>query len=246
MMTVHEVSELTGVSVRALQYYDKIGLLHPAARTAAGYRLYDERDLSRLQQILLFRELEFSLKDIRRILDSPRYDQARALRQQVELLELKRDHLNDLIDMAKRLQTGRMNTMSFKEFDTSKMDEYAARAKASWGDTSAWQEYEQKSAGRTNKDQQALGNDLMLLFVPFGRMAAEGADPASEEAMAQARRVQDFISEHYYRCTDDIFAQLGHAYGAGGEFTDNINQAAGAGAAEFAARAVAACVQGKA
>jgi len=246
MMTVHEVSELTGVSVRTLQYYDKIGLLRPAARTAAGYRLYDEQDLSRLQQILLFRELEFSLKDIKRIVDSPNYDQARALQQQIELLELKRDHINDLISMAQRLKTGRTNTMSFKEFDTSKMDEYAARAKASWGKTPAWKEYEQKSAGRTEKDQQALGNDMMSLFVPFGRMAADGTDPASEEAIAQARLVQDFITEHYYQCTDDIFAQLGRAYGSGGEFTDNINQAAGEGAAEFAARAVDAYVKSRA
>ena len=71
MRTVHEVSELTGVSIRTLQYYDKVGLLRPAARSDAGYRLYDEGDLARLQQILLFRELEFSLKDIRGIIESP-------------------------------------------------------------------------------------------------------------------------------------------------------------------------------
>ena len=67
MMTVKEVSDLTGVSIRTLQYYDKIGLLYPAHRTQAGYRLYDDAALERLQQILLFRELEFSLEDIRKI-----------------------------------------------------------------------------------------------------------------------------------------------------------------------------------
>ena len=73
MMTVNEVSKLTGVSIRTLQYYDRIGLLNPAGRTEAGYRLYDDAALERLQQILLFRELEFPLKDIRKILQSPSF-----------------------------------------------------------------------------------------------------------------------------------------------------------------------------
>ena len=86
MLTVHEVSKLTGVSIRTLQYYDEIGLLSPASYTEAGYRLYDDSALERLQQILLFRELEFPLKEIRRIIDAPDFDQARALEQQIELL----------------------------------------------------------------------------------------------------------------------------------------------------------------
>ena len=68
LLTVHEVSELTGVSVRALHHYDAIGLLRPVERTRAGYRLYGEGDLARLQQIMLFRELEFPLKEIKAII----------------------------------------------------------------------------------------------------------------------------------------------------------------------------------
>ena len=90
MMTVKEVSNLTGVSIRTLQYYDKIGLLHPAHRTQAGYRLYDDAALERLQQILLFRELEFSLEDIRKILKNPDFDREKALEQQITLLTLKK------------------------------------------------------------------------------------------------------------------------------------------------------------
>ena len=92
MMTVKKVSDLTGVSVRTLQYYDKIGLLSPTELTDAGYRLYDNTALERLQQILLFRELEFPLKEIKAILDSPNYDSKKALSQQIELLELKKQH----------------------------------------------------------------------------------------------------------------------------------------------------------
>ena len=86
MMTVHEVSKLTGVSIRALQYYDRIGLLKPAERTQAGYRMYGGADLERLQQILFFRELEFPLKEIARILEDPGFDRKEAVRDQLALL----------------------------------------------------------------------------------------------------------------------------------------------------------------
>ena len=100
MMTVKKVSDLTGVSVRTLQYYDKIGLMSPTELTDAGYRLYDDTALERLQQILLFRELEFPLKEIKAILDSPNFDGKKALSQQIKLLELKKQHLENLINFA--------------------------------------------------------------------------------------------------------------------------------------------------
>ena len=121
MMTVNEVSKRTGVSIRTLQYYDKIGLLRAAGRTEAGYRLYDDAALERLQQILLFRELEFPLRDIRTILDNPNFDRRKALHQQIELLTLKKQHLEDLIRLARTLQTAGGHTMQFKEFDTSRI-----------------------------------------------------------------------------------------------------------------------------
>ena len=91
MMTVNEVSKLTGVSIRTLQYYDTIGLLKPDGYTASDYRLYDDTALERLQQILLFKELEFPLKEIKRIIDAPDFDRDKALSQQIELLTMKKD-----------------------------------------------------------------------------------------------------------------------------------------------------------
>ena len=91
MMTVNEVSKLTGVSIRTLQYYDTIGLLKPDGYTASGYRLYDDTALERLQQILLFKELEFPLKEIKRIIDAPDFDRDKALSQQIELLTMKKE-----------------------------------------------------------------------------------------------------------------------------------------------------------
>lgn len=135
--------------------------------------------------------------------------------------------------------------MSPEPLDARTMDEYAVRAREEWGATSEWEEYERKSAGRTREDDAELGSRMMQLFVPFGEMAARGDDPAGKEAVAQAARVQAFITEHFYRCSDAVFAQLGEAYGAGGEFTRNIDAAAGTGAAEFASRSVAAYVAGR-
>ena len=100
MMTVNEVSKLAGVSIRTLQYYDSIGLLKPPEYTESGYRLYDDAAMERLQQILLFRELEFPLKEIREILDAPNFDRSKALEQQIELLTLKKEHLENLINFA--------------------------------------------------------------------------------------------------------------------------------------------------
>ena len=94
MMTVNEVSKLTGVSIRTLQYYDTIGLLKPIEYTESGYRLYDDTSLERLQQILLFKELEFPLKEIKKIIDAPNFDRNKALEQQIELLTMKKEHLS--------------------------------------------------------------------------------------------------------------------------------------------------------
>ena len=236
MMTVHEVSLLSGVSIRTLQYYDKIGLLPPDRVTEAGYRLYGEKGLERLQQILLFRELAFPLKDIREIVNRPDFDRKKALSQQIELLTLKKEQLESLIAHAREiLETGE-KTMNFDAFDTKKMDEYAARAKAAWGETAAYKEYEKKSEGRSRAEDVALGDRMMAIFAEFGKM--KGGDPASDKAQALAAKLQGFITENYYTCTKEILGGLGKVYAAGGEFTENIDKAGGEGTAVFAAAAI--------
>ena len=238
MMTVHEVHTLTGVSIRTLQYYDRIGLLPPAARTDAGYRLYDDAALERLQQILLFRELEFSLKEIQSILQSPNFDREKALEQQIRLLTLKREHLDNLIAFARGFKQVGGKNMNFSAFDTEKMDAYTAQAKAQWQHTEAYQEFSEKNKGRSKEAEEALARGLMSIFADFGRCKA--ADPASPEAQALVKRLQSYITEHYYRCTSEMLRSLGAMYGAGGEFTENIDRAGGEGTAKFAERAIAA------
>ena len=236
MMTVNEVSKLTGVSIRTLQYYDKIGLLHPAKYTEAGYRLYDDAALETLQQILLFRELEFPLKDIKEIISSPDFDRSRALEQQIELLTLKKEHIENLIDLAKGIKLLGVRKMNFDAFDTSKIDEYAAQAKASWGKTSAYKEFEEKTKGRTKEEDQRVYQGMIDIFGEFGQI--RNTDPGSGEAQALVKKLQDYITEHMYTCTEEILSSLGKMYAGGGDFTTNIDRFGGEGTAVFASKAI--------
>ena len=236
MMTVNEVSKLTGVSIRTLQYYDRIGLLMPAAYTESGYRMYDDTSLERLQHILLFKELQFPLKEIKEILDSSDFDRNRALEQQIELLTLKKEHLENLILFARGIHGLGVRYMDFSVFDTKKMDEYAKQAKENWGKTDAYKEFEEKQKNYSKKDNQKINVELMNLFVEFGNMKILAPD--SEEVQYQVKKLQDFITEHFYTCTDKILAGLGKMYSGGGSITENIDAAGGEGTAEFVAKAI--------
>ena len=240
MMTVHEVSRITGVSIRALHHYDQIGLLRPTAVTEAGYRLYGDAALERLQQILLFRELEFPLEDIRAILDSPDFDRNKALEQQIHLLELRKEHLSNLIRMAREMKESGEISMKFDAFDTQKIDRYAAEAKAAWGKTEAWREYESKSAGRNGEEQAKLNQEMMNIFREFG--AVRNQAPDSAEAAALVRKLQAYITDHYYHCTDAILLSLGQMY-TSESFTENIDRAGGSGTAVFVREAIEAAVR---
>ena len=235
-MTVNEVSKITGLSVRTLQYYDKIGLLSPSGHTDAGYRLYDDTALERLQQIMLFRELEFPLKEIKAIMTDPHFDRRKALDQQIELLKLRREHLDGLIIFAEKIRKTGVKTMDFKAFDTAKLDEYTKRAKEQWGSTAEYKEFEEKSGKRTNADNERLIRETMELFVQFGKMRDRA--PADSEVQAQVKRLQEFFCENFYNCTNEILRGLGKMYAGGGEFTENIDKAGGAGTAEFVHRAI--------
>lgn len=237
MMTVHEVSRLTGVSIRALHHYDRIGLFHPARVTEAGYRLYDDGDLERLQCILLFKELQFPLKEIKGILDSSDFDRNKALDQQITLLEMKKEHLENLIDLARGMKMTGVKNLSFEAFDTKKLDEYARQAKASWGQTPEYREFEVKSKGRTAEENNRISVGMMEIFKEFGSMRE--TDPAGQAAQEQVKKLQDYITEHFYTCSEKILFSLGQMYVGGGSMTENIDKAGGEGTAEFAYRAIA-------
>ena len=236
MKTVREVSKLTGVSVRTLHHYDAIGLLKPTRVTQAGYRLYDDTALQRLQTILLFRELRFPLQEIRTILDTPGFDPMTALDQQIHLLELQRQHLDDLITHARKIQTTGVIPMDFTPYDRRKMDEYAAQAKAKWGKTEAYQEFEEKTAGQTKEQLASTGDKLMDIFREFGALRRLSASDPQVQALVA--RLQGFITANYYNCNNQILRGLGQMYVAGDEMTANIDRAGGEGTAQFAHDAI--------
>ena len=126
--------------------------------------------------------------------------------------------------------------MSFEAFDTKKIDEYAKQAKESWGKTAAYKEYEQKSAGRSQEEQKTINVKMMEIFAEFGKIKDQSPD--GENAVALAKKLQDFITEHFYTCTDEILLSLGAMYAGGGDFTTNIDQVGGEGTAVFADQAI--------
>ena len=231
-MTIHEVSKLAGVSVRTLHHYDAIGLLPPTKLTEAGYRLYDDTALARLQSILLFRELEFPLRTIRRILDDPNFDQAAALEDQIRLLELRQAQLGRLIDLAREtLKTG-VTPMKFDAFDKSELEQYAAEVQKKWGNTAAYQEYAQRE-----KDGAVGDTDgLTACFAKLGTL--KHLSPTAPEVLAAVRELQEFITGHFYTCTPEILAGLGEMYTADDRFRRNIDAAGGEGTAAFAGQAI--------
>ena len=230
MFTVKQISEKTGVSVRALHHYDAIGLLKPAALTDAGYRLYDEAALERLYMILVFRELGLSLKEIAAILDAPDYDRNRALEQQIATMQTKIEKLQNRITFARGILMTGVRNMDFENFDPEGLDDYSRQAKTLYGKTEAYQEYEKRNKG------EAAADGLMAVFAEFG--AFLGADPAAEQVQAQVAKLQQFITAHYYTCTKQILHGLGQMYVADERFKKNIDCAGGEGTAEFVTRAI--------
>ena len=236
MRTVKEISELTGVSVRTLHHYDAIGLLKPTQVTGAGYRLYDDTALERLQTILMFRELRFPLRQIRENLESPALDRRPAVKQQLELLLLQKKRLEELISHAREIIETGEDSMDFSTFDRSEYEEYVREAKRKWGDTQAYREFEEKAGGRTPKEEYETAEGLMAVFAELGKIRKLAPDSA--EAQMLAERLRQYISLHYYDCTPEIFCGLGQMYAADGHIKENIDRAGGEGTAEFAAQVI--------
>ncbi len=232
MKTVHELAAFAGVSVRTLHHYDAVGLLKPTAVTAAGYRLYDDEAAKRLETILLFRELRFPLKEIASLVNDPSFDRTEALRDQLRLLEAERRRLDGIISLCREeIETGG-TTMKLSAFEHAETERLKAEVKEKWGNTAAWRE----SEAHSDEENAKSGEDLMDLFAEFGKLKT--LSPASTEAQAMVKRLKDFITAHYYTCTDEILAGLGEMYVSDERFRLNIDKAGGPGAAAFAAEAI--------
>lgn len=126
--------------------------------------------------------------------------------------------------------------MNFTVFDAKKIDEYSKRAREQWGNTPEYKEYEEKTKNRTKDDEVTVANEFMEIFVEFGQ--TRKMNPSEDQVQAQVKKLQDYITEHFYTCSPKILNGLGRMYAGGGELTENIDAAAGAGTAEFASKAI--------
>lgn len=141
-----------------------------------------------------------------------------------------------MIILAREIEMTGGRTVDFTPFDKTNMDAYAAQAKAIWGNTPQYQEFQEKDKARTPKEQENMVREMMSLFGQLGGVKEQG--PGSDEAQRLVKRLQDFITEHFYTCSDKTLSGLGKMYGSGGEFTKTINDTAGEGTGEFAAAAI--------
>jgi len=230
-MQIKEFAELTGVSVRTLHYYDEIGLLKPSEVDAQnGYRFYDEKSLERMQEILFYRELDFSLKTIAQILSSPDYDKQQALTRQRKLLLAKKERLEQLINALDGLEKGE-GFMKNNEYEKLK-NEYAEEVRQRWGSTDAYKESQQR-----NTDFNKAAVLLDEVFEEFAELNRSGISPDNEAAKIQVEKLQRCITENFYTCTNEILAGLGQMYVADERFKNNIDKH-GEGMAEFVSQCI--------
>ena len=238
-MQINEFAKLTGVSVRTLHYYDEIGLLKPALVDAQnGYRFYDENSLLRMQEILFYRELDFSLKSILEILSSPDYDKQKALAEQRKLLELKKERLERIIDALDGAVKGKVTMAAFdnRDYETARK-QYEIEVKQRWGETDAYKEHRQKTTDYTQDKWQEVNDGLLSVFTKFAECMEKGDSAESDAVQELVKELQDYITVNYYTCTKEILAGLGVMYVADERFKTNIDKN-GDGTAEFVGDAI--------
>ena len=231
-MQIKEFAEQIGVSVRTLHYYDEIGLLKPSEVDAQnGYRFYDERSLERMQEILFYRELDFSLKTIAQILSSPDYDKQQALTWQRKLLFAKKERLERLIDALDSVEKGEGFMKPNNEYEDLK-NKYAEEVRQRWGSTDAYKESQQR-----NTDFSQAASLLDAVFEEFAELDRSGISPDDEAAKIQVERLQQCITDNFYTCKNEILAGLGQMYAADVRFKNNIDKH-GEGTAEFVSQCI--------
>lgn len=231
-MQIKEFAEQIGVSVRTLHYYDEIGLLKPSEVDAQnGYRFYDERSLERMQEILFYRELDFSLKTIAQILSSPDYDKQQALTWQRKLLFAKKERLERLIDALDSMEKGEGFMKPNNEYEDLK-NKYAEEVRQRWGSTDAYKESQQR-----NTDFSQAASLLDAVFEEFAELDRSGISPDDEAAKIQVEKLQRCITDNFYTCTNEILAGLGQMYAADVRFKNYIDKH-GEGTAEFVSQCI--------
>lgn len=240
-MTVHQVAELTGITIRALHYYDEIGLLKPTKADKTKYRLYSENDLEKLQQILFYREVGFSLKEIKELLSAPIYSKREALERHSELLMLRKKKIEELICLVNDTLAGK-NNYSFAAFSNSEIsalqEKYRNEVIERWGSTHEYQEFSTFFSLKAEKERNRKWNDFLMRSQGiFERLAEfQGEEPTLAAVQSIVVEWQEYISENFYPCSDDMLMNLGALYQTDERFSAYINRFATWNVAEFLER----------
>lgn len=223
--TVGEVAGLANVTVRTLHHYDEIGLVSPSGRSGAGYRLYDDRDLERLQQVLFYRELGFPLDHIRALMSAPDFDRGRALREQRALLAAEGERLGAMIraiDTAIAAHEGGI-VMSerdmFEVFGDFRPADHDDEVRARWGDTDAYKQSTARARKYGKDDWLKIKAEAEAIHAAFAAAMAGGAAPTSAAAAAIAEQHRQHITRWFYDCTPVIHRGLGEMFLADPRFT---------------------------
>ncbi|MFN8674642.1 MAG: MerR family transcriptional regulator [Candidatus Sericytochromatia bacterium] len=217
---IKEVADISGVTVRTLQHYDNIGLLKPNFLSEKGYRLYNQESIEKLQQILFFKELDFSLDEIKSILNNPNFDKKKALESHKELLLKKRKRLDKIIKSVEEtiysINGGHKMTNKdvFKAFQMKEIvehkEKYAEEVKQKWGHTDAYKESEKKVSKYTKEDWERINNKNAEVYkIIIDNMYKGSSNPIIQEAIGALRQN---ITDNFYNCTKEIFAGLGEMY----------------------------------
>ena len=223
--TVGELARLAGVTVRTLHHYDRIGLLRPSERTAAGHRRYDGHDLDRLHQVLVYRGLGFPLEEVATLLDDPDADPAEHLRRQHRLLRDRLEATSAMVAAVEKEMEARQMGISltpeerFEVFGDWLPEEYAAEAEEKWGDTEAWAQSQRRTAAMSKEDWLRVKAEAGDVERRFAAALATGVPADAVEAMDLAEEHRQQISRDFYDCSPEMHGGLGRMYVEDERFT---------------------------
>lgn len=242
MFKVKEVSNITGISVRMLHHYHKINLLNPSSVSEAGYRLYDYKDLEKLQQILIYRELDFPLKEIKDILDNKDFNLKKALLSQKKLIIEKRNRLNNIIetiDKTIKSVEGEYimdNKGMFEGLNVNDhIEKYEIEVQDRYGKEEAYKECSEKTRGYEKDKWNKINSEIDSLYKNLSTM--KDRDVSDNEVQELINQWRNLISENFYNCTVEIFRGLADMYIYDERFTKNIDKY-GEGFTEFLSEAM--------
>jgi DNA-binding transcriptional MerR regulator len=231
-LTVGQVAEQFGVTVRTLHHYDQIGLLVPSERTPAGYRLYSGDDITRLQNVVVYRRLGFPLEEIALLLDEPAVDVSEHLRRQRAAVMSRLDEMRDLVTaidraLEKEMSGNKLTTQEQKElFGDGFSEDYAEEAEQRWGETLAWKQSQDRTSKYTKADWVEVKAEMDSNNAAFASAMADGEPPTSERAMDAAEQHRLHIHNRFYDLTAEFHRNLGDMYLADPRFTKNYEDIA--------------------